>query len=335
LILLIGQHNDSKNMARKSHYKFCPESLTYIKIDKNLRTHINQAFPYIIASSIIGISIYFFTAFTHKTPREKMLIAENYRLEADINKVDDKLKEFDNKLYQLERTDDSLYRSILGSKPLPLSYRMAGMGGSSDKLLKPKNNLAIISDSYNKLESLFSRLKVQKKSYELLFNKAKLNNNRLKQTPAIIPISNKDLTKIGSGFGRRLHPILNFIRPHRGIDFHSSVGTPVYATADGTVVKADYSSTFGNLVQIDHGFGVSTVYAHLSKIIAKPGTKVIRGEEIGLVGNTGLSAGPHLHYEVHLNGIEVDPVNYFFNDLTPAEYEKVVEIAQQYKVSMD
>jgi murein DD-endopeptidase MepM/ murein hydrolase activator NlpD len=322
-------------MAGKSHYKFCQETLTYSKIERNFKTWLKQVLPYIITASIIGILIYFFAAFAHKTPREKMLIAENSRLESNINKVDHKLKEFDKKLNQLEKTDDSLYRSILGTEPLPLSYRLAGTGGSNDKLLNPKNSVAIINNSYNKLESLFSRLKIQKKSYEILFNKAKLNNIRLKHTPAIIPISNKDLTKIGSGFGQRLHPILNFIRPHKGIDFHSTDGTPVYATADGTIVKADYSSTFGNLIQIDHGFGVSTVYAHLHTIIAKPGQKIVRGEEIGLVGNTGLSVGPHLHYEVHINGIEVDPVNYFFNDLTPAEYEKVVEIAQQYKVSMD
>jgi murein DD-endopeptidase MepM/ murein hydrolase activator NlpD len=321
-------------MSRKSHYKFCPETLTYSKIEKNFRSQLKQAFPYIIVASIVGITLYFFTAFTHKTPREKMLIAENSKLIANINSVDHKLNELDSKLNQLEIADDSLYRSILGAKPLPLNYRLAGIGGSSEKL-NPSKSMNLVHNSYNRLESLFSRLKVQKKSYDILLNKAKLNNKRLKQTPAIIPISNKELTKIGSGFGQRFHPILNFIRPHRGIDFHSSVGTPVYATADGTVVKAEYSTTFGNLVQIDHGFGVATVYAHLSKIISKPGEKVLRGKEIGLVGNTGLSVGPHLHYEVHLNGVEVDPVNYFFNDLTPAEYEKVVEKAQQYKVSMD
>jgi murein DD-endopeptidase MepM/ murein hydrolase activator NlpD len=322
-------------MARKSHYKFCPETLTYSKIEKNLRTRLNQALPYIITASIFGISIYFFTAFVHKTPREKMLIAENSLLELNIKTVDHRLKEFDSKLNQLEMTDDSLYRSILGTEPLPLSYRQAGTGGSIKKFLNVNNNVALVTNSYTKLESLFSRLKVQKKSYEILFNKAQLNSERLLHTPAIIPISNKDLSRIGSGFGQRLHPILHIIRPHKGIDFHAAVGTPVYASADGIVTKAEYSTTFGNVVQLDHGFGVSTVYAHLQTIKAKPGQKIVRGEEIGLVGNTGLSVGPHLHYEVHLNGIEVDPVNYFFNDLTPAEYEKVVEIAQQYKVSMD
>jgi murein DD-endopeptidase MepM/ murein hydrolase activator NlpD len=322
-------------MAKKSHYKFCPETLTYTKIEKNLRTHFKLALPYIITASFIGISIYFFTAFVHKTPREKMLLAENSRLAANINNVDHRLKEFDSKLNQLEVTDDSLYRAILGTDPLPLSYRQAGMGGSINKFLNPKNNIALITSSYNKLESLFSRLKVQKKSYDILFDKAKSNSVRLSHTPAIIPISNKSLTKIGSGFGQRFHPILHILRAHKGIDFHSNIGAPVYASADGTIVKAEFSTTFGNVIEIDHGFGVSTVYAHLSSIIAKQGQKVVRGEEIGLVGNTGLSVGPHLHYEVHLNGIEVDPVNYFFNDLTPAEYEKVVEVAQQSKVSMD
>jgi len=322
-------------MARKSHYKFCPETLTYNKIEKNFRTHFNQVLPYIIIASIFGILIYCFAAFIHKTPREKMLLAENLKLELNITKVNHRLKEFDSKLNQLEINDDSLYRSILGIEPLSGSFRKAGIGGSVNNLLNTNNDVALITSSSNTLEALFSRLKVQKKSYEILFNKAKLNSERLKHTPAIIPISNKDLTKIGSGFGMRLHPILHIIRPHRGIDFHAAVGTPVYASADGVVIKADYSTTFGNMVEIDNGFGISTVYAHLHTVIAKPGHKIVRGEVIGLVGNTGLSVGPHLHYEVHLNGVEVDPVNYFFNDLTPAEYEKVVEIAQQYKVSMD
>lgn len=326
--------NDS-NMAGKSQYKFCPEKLTYIKIEKNIRTRFKQALPYILVSVVIAVIIYFFTASIHKTPRELMLMTENFKLRSSVNLVNKQLKEFDAKLGSLEKQDDSLYRSILGIDPIPINYRQAGTGGSVQDMMNPKNNIKILTSSYNKIESLFSRLKIQKKSYEILFDKAKLNNERMLHTPAIIPIANHDLSKIGSGFGQRFHPILNFTRLHKGIDFHSSTGTPVHASADGTIVKAEYSSTFGNVVQINHEFGVSSLYAHLHKINVKVGQKIKRGENLGQVGNTGLSVGPHLHYEVHLNGVEVNPVNYFFNDLTPAEYEKVVEVAEQQTTSMD
>jgi murein DD-endopeptidase MepM/ murein hydrolase activator NlpD len=323
------------NMAGRSQYKFCPEQLTYIKIEKNIRTRFKQGLPYILIASVIAIIIYFFTASLHKTPRELMLMTENFRLKSSVDYVNKQLKVFDMKLNSLEQQDDSLYRSILGIEPIPVGFRKSGTGGSAHDMMSPSNNMAVVTSSYNKIESLFSRLKVQKKSYELLFVKAKLNNERLIRTPAIIPIANHDLSRIGSGFGQRFHPILGFTRPHKGLDFHASTGTPVYASADGTIIKAEYSSTFGNVVQVNHGFGVSTLYAHLHKIYAKVGQKIKRGEELGEVGNTGLSVGPHLHYEVLLNGVEVNPVNYFFNDLTPAEYEKVVETAEQQTTSMD
>lgn len=321
-------------MARKSNYRFCPEKLTYVKIEKNFRTRFKQSLPYMLVAIAVATVFYFFTATVHKTPRELMLMAENFKLQSSISYVDKRLKEFDNKLNMLEQNDDSLYRSVLGFEPIPVNYRKAGTGGGEPPI-RPKYSVDVINNSYNKIESLFSRLKTQKKSYEILFNKAKLNNDRLLQTPAIIPIANKKLDRIGSGFGQRMHPILGFVRPHEGIDFHASSGTPVYATANGTIVNARASGTFGNMVKINHGFGVMTLYAHLSKFSVKHGQKVKRGDEIGLVGNTGLSVGPHLHYEVHLNGVEVDPVNYFFNDITPSEYELVVEAANRQTVSMD
>jgi murein DD-endopeptidase MepM/ murein hydrolase activator NlpD len=322
-------------MAGKSNYKFCPEKLTYIKIEKNFRTQFKFALPYIITAVIVALVIYFFTASIHKTPRELMLITENFKLQSSVEYVNKRLKEFDKTLNSLEVKDDSLYRTILGVEPIPANYRQAGTGGSLQKMLNPNYTINTVKNSYDKIESLFSRMKIQRKSYELLFHKAQLNNERLTHTPAIIPIANKGLERIGSGFGQRFHPILGFTRPHRGIDFHASTGTVVHAAAEGTVIKADYSSTFGNVVQINHGFGVSTVYAHLNSISVKVGQKLKRGEELGKVGNTGLSVGPHLHYEVHLNGVEVNPVNYFFNDLTPDEYAKVVEASEQQTTSMD
>lgn len=323
------------NMSGKSQYKFCPEKLTYIKIERSFRTRFKQALPYVIIACIAALIIYFFTASLHKTPREIMLMAENFKLQSSIDFVNKRLKDFDIKLQDLEKADDSLYRSILGLDPIPANFRQAGTGGTSHELKLPSYSESLVTSSYNKIESLYSRLKVEKKSYDLLLDKARVNNDRLIRTPAIIPIANHSLDRIGSGFGQRFHPILGFTRPHRGLDFHASTGTPVYAAAEGVIIKADFSTTFGNVVQINHGYGISTLYAHLHKIDAKVGQKVKRGELIGEVGNTGLSVGPHLHYEVHINGVEVNPVNYFFNDLTPGEYEKVVEAAEKQTTSMD
>jgi murein DD-endopeptidase MepM/ murein hydrolase activator NlpD len=150
-----------------------------------------------------------------------------------------------------------------------------------------------------------------------------------------MPIYNEDLKLIGAGFGMRMHPILNIYRMHEGIDFFASTGTAVFATADGVVTDARESETFGKVVEIDHGYGLTTLYAHLNGFKVRKGQLVKRGDVIGEVGNTGLSSGEHLHYEVHVNGKEVDPVNYFFKDLSPEEYRKVVAIAQAYERSMD
>jgi murein DD-endopeptidase MepM/ murein hydrolase activator NlpD len=161
------------------------------------------------------------------------------------------------------------------------------------------------------------------------------NKDRLEHLPAIMPISNEDLRRTGSGFGMRRHPILNIYRMHEGIDFHAPVGTEVYATADGIVKDVRTSETFGKMIAIDHGYGLETIYAHLNAYHVRKGQKVKRGNLIGFVGNTGLSKGPHLHYEVHIFNREVDPVNYFFKDLTPEEYRKIVLISQSFEESMD
>lgn len=194
---------------------------------------------------------------------------------------------------------------------------------------------SLIDSLADQLNRLYSKIEVLDYSYDDIIGKAKMNQKKMTHLPTIILIYNKDLKGTGAGFGMRIHPILGIKRMHEGMDFYARKGTDVYATADGIVSEVRFSTTFGNIVEIDHGFGYETIYGHLSKFKVKKGQKIKRGEIIGLVESTGLSSGMHLHYEVHLNGKEVNPIYYFYADLTPAQYKQIIEQSEKELYSMD
>ena len=322
-------------MSRKK-YIYDPESLTYIQIDVTPKERLKKVLPYVIVGIVMGLLSYIFIAVEYYTPKEKLQAEKIQVLEKNQEILNDKIKYADMKLSELISYDDSVYRTVLGSKPLPKEVRMAGTGGVNKyEELEKKKNLKEVIESYKKLDKVLAKMEVQKSSYINLLKKAKMNADRLQHLPAIIPIANWDLKRIGSGFGMRFHPILNRYRMHEGIDFIAPTGTPIFASADGVVKSARHSDSFGQVVEIDHGYGIVTLYAHMSKIKVKKGQKVVRGEVIGLTGNTGLSSGPHLHYEVHRDNKEVDPVSYFFKDLTAKEYEAVLAQARNLKTSME
>jgi len=320
----------------KMKYIYDPESLIYIRVEVTFKDRLKKALPYIIAGVVMGLLSYVFIAIEYYTPKEKLQAEQIQVLEKNQEVLKDKIEFADRKLAELISYDDSVYRTILGSKPLPLEMRKAGTGGINKyESLEKNRSLAEVVESFKKLDKVLAKMEVQKSSYLSLLKKAGMNVERLKHLPAIIPIANWDLKRIGSGFGMRFHPILNRYRMHEGIDFIAPKGTPIFASADGVIKSARHSDSFGQVVEIDHGYGLVTLYAHMSKIKVRRGQKVVRGEVIGLTGNTGLSAGPHLHYEVHLHNKEVDPVSYFFKDLTAKEYETVVARAQSLKTSME
>jgi murein DD-endopeptidase MepM/ murein hydrolase activator NlpD len=243
---------------------------------------------------------------------------------------------FEEMINHLNSKDDSLYRTILGTEPLPKTMRQAGIGGTEETDLKlGLNENKILNSTSKKLNHLYSKAKILNHSFDKLLEQAKVNKEKMLHIPAIMPIYNKDLKGTGAGFGMRLHPISGIRRMHEGIDFYAKTGKEVYATGNGFVKAVRYSKTFGNLIVIDHGYHIETYYAHLSKFNVNKGQKVKRGQVIGYVGNTGLSSGPHLHYEVHLNGKEVDPVHYFFGDLTPKQYEQIIILSKRDLYSMD
>jgi murein DD-endopeptidase MepM/ murein hydrolase activator NlpD len=322
-------------MARKK-YHFNPVQLTLTPVKRSLKRWLIRAASYILFSLTIGTAGYFLTTGLVRTPREKNLISQNEKLLELFTSLDKRLDSYDRTLSAMINLDDSIYRSLVGKNPLPWSLREAGTGGHSPAIsLSEAGYPAEVIWTAERIDRLDAHLKVQENSYKEVLKAAFRNQDKLNHMPAIMPIYNKDLKLTGSGFGMRMHPILHIYRMHEGIDFFASNGTAVFATADGVVKDVRVSETFGKVVEIDHGYGLLTLYAHLNGFKVKKGQLVKRGNIIGEVGNTGLSCGEHLHYEVHVNGKEVDPVNYFFHDLSPAEYRKVVAIAQAYERSMD
>jgi murein DD-endopeptidase MepM/ murein hydrolase activator NlpD len=197
------------------------------------------------------------------------------------------------------------------------------------------DNSALITETTKKMDKISKQIYIQSKSFDELFTMAKNKANMLVSIPAIQPISNTDLKKVASGFGWRIHPIYKTTKMHTGMDFSASVGTEIYATGNGVVVSSNEDRGYGNNVIINHGYGYQTLYGHMSKIIRKPGQKVNRGDLIGYVGNSGSSTGPHLHYEVIKYNKKINPINFFYNDLSPAEYERMLEISSQSNQSFD
>jgi murein DD-endopeptidase MepM/ murein hydrolase activator NlpD len=237
----------------------------------------------------------------------------------------------------LQETDDNLYRTIFGAEPIQSTQRQVGIGGVNRyNELEGFNNSKLVVETAKKLDVLRKKVYVQSKSFDELILLAREKENMLRSIPAIIPISTKDLTRIASGYGLRIHPYYKISKFHSGMDFTAPLGTDVYSSGDGTVESVlSGKRGMGNYIIINHGFGYSSLYAHLDNFNVKAGQKVRRGDVIGYVGNTGMSVAPHLHYEIKLNGVNVDPVNYFFNDLSAEEYERMIEVASKTGQSFD
>ena len=277
----------------------------------------------------------FFTFFD--SPKEKMLNREIKNMVFQYNQIKDKLNQISLVMADLQNRDDNIYRVIFEAEPIPNSIRKAGYGGVNRyEALKGYNNSDLIINTTKKLDQISKQLYIQSKSFDEIIELAKHKSEMLAAIPAIQPVSNKNLSRMASGFGPRIDPIYKTKKFHAGMDFSAKTGTPIYATGNGKVIRVRKSRKgYGNHVKIDHGYGYITLYAHMQKYIVKKGQKVKRGEVIGYVGNTGKSVAPHLHYEVHKNGKKVNPVNFFYNDLTSEEYEKMIILSSQNNQSFD
>jgi murein DD-endopeptidase MepM/ murein hydrolase activator NlpD len=260
---------------------------------------------------------------------EILLTRKNQSLKHDWEVLEKHLAISEEKLSALVDKDDNSYRLILDTEPLHENVRNAGIGGNEKLDMTEIGQYDLLKENYIKLEKLKHQLDIEKQSFDELEAMADDKIRMWASRPAIQPINNKQLDRLHMTYGTRFHPILNIVREHKGLDFTASKGTPVYATGDGKVEMAYFSSTFGNVIYLNHGYGYETRYAHLSKFGVTQGQKVKRGQVIGYVGNTGTSVSDHLHYEVLFHGSHVHPINFFQRDLSNKEYERLLEIGNQ------
>ena len=320
-----------------SRYKFNPESLSFDKIRLSIGAMLLRGLAYFVGSLIIALVYYVIFAIFVDSPKEKALMREIEQLTLQYDLIHREMENVEKVIDHLQETDDNLYRTIFEAEPIPESLREGGVGGINRyKELEGYDNSEVVIETTRRLDRIRKLIYVQSKSFDDLITLAVRKEEMLRSIPAIMPISNKDLTRTASGFGLRIHPIYKIIKFHAGMDFTAPTGTDIYATGDGTIAAVISSKRgLGNHVIIDHGFGYSSVYAHMESFNVRRGQKVKRGDVIGFVGSTGTSVAPHLHYEIKLNGVNVDPVNYYFNDLTPEEYERMIEIASKTGQSFD
>lgn len=315
----------------KDKYYYNPKTCKFERIKKTKKEIFLNIIGFLLIvlfSSFIVLNIYD-TYF--ESPKIVELRKENQELETHFEILNKEVNVAYKMLENLEERDDNIYRIIFEAEPIPSTIRQAGVGGINRYKELIDGNLKreeLLVDNYIKIDELKRKLYIQTKSYDELFGMANNKEDLIAAIPAIQPIYNKDLRRVASGYGMRIDPFLKVRRMHYGLDFSVKKGTPIYATADGKVVII--KSSFGGLgkhIYLDHGNGYRTVYAHLNKFNVKKGQKVKRGELIAYSGNTGRSTSPHLHYEVHKNGEKINPINFFFNDLTPSQYEEVIRIA--------
>jgi murein DD-endopeptidase MepM/ murein hydrolase activator NlpD len=315
----------------KIKYYYDTETCKYERVRTKKSDIILNSLGILSLTLALAIGLVFVFNNYFESPKEVILRNQVKELEFYYANLTNDVTQLREILDNIEHRDDNIYRVVLGAEPIDKSVRNAGIGGAERySEIKDKNILQedVIIALQEKVDLLRRKLYIESKSQDEVVQLAENKQKLYAAIPAIQPVANKQLIALASGFGFRVHPIYKVRKLHTGIDFAASIGTPIYATADGKVIEVSIKfSGYGKMVEIDHGFGYHTRYAHMHDFAVRQGQTVKRGDLIGYVGNTGLSTAPHLHYEVLMNGSHINPVHYFFNDLSAAEYEKIVELA--------
>ena len=323
-------------MSKKVFYRYNPATDNYDRVYPSRWSRTWGFFHRLGAGIAIGAAVFVAVYLWVDFPREKLLKQENQQLRAQLDILNRRLDASLAVMGDVAARDDNFYRVMMGADRVPSAKRYAGIENERRyDYLNDLNDAQLLKNLTRKMDLLERQLYVQIKSFEELRNLALNNKDRIEHIPAIQPISELDMKQMASGYGYRSDPVYGMRKFHEGLDFAAAVGTPVYATAKGTIIKAERSGGYGNLIEIDHGYGYVTRYAHLSKMYVRKGQSVNRGDRIGDVGNTGKSTGSHLHYEVRLNGAPQNPVNYYFLDLTPEEYSEMIVHAENAGHVMD
>jgi murein DD-endopeptidase MepM/ murein hydrolase activator NlpD len=322
----------------KVKYYYDTKTLSYRKIERSFRQKVKDSIVVIAASGILAALFFVLYTIVIDSPKEKKLIRENLALQIQYNLLNERMDNMAVVLDDMQNRDDNIYRVIFESDPIPSSVRNAGFGGANRyKELEGYESSELLVETQKKLDILSKMAAVQSKSFDDVKNLALDKEKMLAAIPGIQPVANKNLKRMASGYGRRIHPIYKVRKMHWGMDFSAKTGTPIFATGDGKISndRKIGGSGYGKYIVIDHGYGYQTLYAHMSKVAVRKGQSVKRGDVIGYVGNSGRSAGPHLHYEVVKDGKKVNPINFYYSDLTPEEFEQMIEISNSINQSFD
>ena len=322
---------------KKIKYYYNTNTLRYEKLETPLRVTLLRVLGFFSASVVTALILVSLAYKYFPSANEKKLMQKNDALKDDYFVMNEKVKKLQEQMGNLEKRDNDVYRAIFEANPIPDSARAKALAQQEEiKLVSSMDQDNLATSIANTLNNLSARIDYQTKSYQTIDGFIKNKEQLLSCTPAIQPVSNKDLKRIASGFGYRIDPVYKTTKFHAGLDFAASVGTPIYATANGTVeVAGNTGNGYGIHVLINNGYGYSSLFGHMFRVKVRPGQKVKRGEVIGWVGNTGKSTGPHCHYEVHRNGDPVDPVYYFYNDITPEQYDRLLKLASSSNQSFD
>ena len=321
----------------KIKYRFNTKSLTYEKDTISWRKRLSQVLSY-LATGLVFATITIILAYKYiDSPKEKQLQREISELTLQYELLNNKMDLVADVLDDIQERDNNIYRTVFEAEPINENIRKAGFGGVDRyKALQGFASSGLMVEATKRLDKISKQLYIQSKSFDEVVNLVKNKAQLLASIPAIQPISNKDLKHLPGGYGWRTHPIYKTPEFHPGMDFAAPVNTEIRATGDGTVsLAANVANGYGNHVIINHGYGYETLYGHMTKFNVRVGQKVKRGQLIGYVGSTGLSTAPHVHYEVHKNGQTVNPINFYYSDLTPEEYQKLIELSSQSSQSFD
>lgn len=322
-------------MAKNIVYRYNPDTDNYERFYPSLRQKIRAIVIYLTVGLVIGGALFVTVFYVFDSPTEHNLRRENARLKSQYNllrgRLDNSIKVMDN----IRERDDNFYRVMMQMEPLSTSRMYAGLANENRyRHLQNLPEAGLITELTGSLDMLDRQLVAQSKSFDELKNAALSQQDRLAHTPSVLPLNIKDYT-VASGYGPRKDPVYGTTAFHEGLDFAAETGTGIFATASGRVVHAGWRGGYGNCVEIDHGYNYTTRYGHMNSIAVKEGEYVNRGEKLGEVGSTGKSTGPHLHYEVRFKGEPQNPVNYYYMDITPAQYEEMIRRADNAGHVMD
>ncbi len=321
----------------KIKYRFNTKSLTYEKAKVTSKEVILRVLSYLATGTVFAVITILLANKFLPSPIQKKQNRELEVMKLQYDLLNKKMKQVELVMTDLQDRDDNIYRVIFESEPIPNSVRNAGFGGNNRyKDLDGYSNTDLMKSATERIDRITKQLYIQSKSYDEVVKMAKGKEKLLASIPAIMPLNNKNLKHAPSGYGWRTHPIYKTQEFHPGMDFTAEQGTPIYATGDGTIERADaMAQGYGNHVVINHGYGYQTLYGHMSRIATTVGKKIKRGDLIGYVGSTGLSTGPHVHYEVIKDGEKVNPINFYYNDLSPEEYQIMLELSTKSTQSYD